>query len=151
MLHRAELKAREWRSRVIDEKFLPFSRRQYHHEPLLHTKTPFTRLVSVYTWSWFQPGLNVALLWIFVEPMLCESETHTDYCIKSIMKVPDSHQHCQYATLKRGTNINRMLQFLLARSSLWRVRDSLARPSLWRVRDDLARPSLWRVRDNLAW
>ena len=51
MLHRAELKAREWRSRVIDEKFLPFSRRQYHHEPLLHTKTPFTRLVIKYLYT----------------------------------------------------------------------------------------------------
>ena len=43
MLYRAELKVREWRSRVIDEKFLPFSRRQHQHEPLLHTKSPFIR------------------------------------------------------------------------------------------------------------
>ena len=46
MLYRAELKAREWRSRVIDEKFLPFSRRQHQYEPLLHTKSPFIRYTS---------------------------------------------------------------------------------------------------------
>ena len=43
LFDRAELKVQEWRSRIIDEKFLPFSRREHRYQPLLHTHSSYAR------------------------------------------------------------------------------------------------------------
>jgi hypothetical protein len=40
---RAELKAEEWRQRVIDEKFVPFSKEHHKYQPLLHTRSPYEK------------------------------------------------------------------------------------------------------------
>jgi hypothetical protein len=42
---RAELRAREWRERVVEDKFLPFTHSPSHtYQPLLHTSSPYSRL-----------------------------------------------------------------------------------------------------------
>ena len=46
-IYRAELKAREWRERVVEERFKPFSKKQFKYEPMLHTKAPFEKYVIV--------------------------------------------------------------------------------------------------------
>ena len=39
---RIELRDKEWRERVVDEEFQPFSRRSHPpYEPLLHTSSPY--------------------------------------------------------------------------------------------------------------
>lgn len=38
---RAEMKAKEWVTRLIDDKLVPFTHRDYPYEPLLHTTSAF--------------------------------------------------------------------------------------------------------------
>lgn len=44
-ISRAELKAEEWRNRVIDEKFLPFSRTRKPYQSLIHTQSSYKKPV----------------------------------------------------------------------------------------------------------
>ncbi|KAL5474824.1 hypothetical protein EMCRGX_G026843 [Ephydatia muelleri] len=41
---RAEMKAKEWRERIVEERFKPFSKRPVTYEPMLHTKSSFEKV-----------------------------------------------------------------------------------------------------------
>ncbi|KAL5008379.1 hypothetical protein ScPMuIL_013960 [Solemya velum] len=41
---RQDMKAKEWTTRVIDDKFIPFSRREHKYDPLLHTSSSYGHL-----------------------------------------------------------------------------------------------------------
>lgn len=38
---RVELRDEEWRNRIVDEEFLPFSYRKHSYYPLIHTTSPY--------------------------------------------------------------------------------------------------------------
>lgn len=60
---RAELKAKEWRERVVEEPFKPFSKRLVKYEPLLHTKSSFERLAyGTVRFREEEPSANVSIL-----------------------------------------------------------------------------------------